>query len=318
MMELRELAPDERMYTYTESTQIMGQSGCIGHLRGDFGFGQEFFTTWNDYNNSLKTQDFKDEFDQVIEALRHDPQYGGILENRGKLSAYLHAHPGSRFPDGDWSGFRVNTDDYSYLMRLNSRKGDYNLYIYCYKRSTLDRHIERAKQGIRFITPEYKELFRVADGDKIRIITAGGENRDRVVRYVDDYHFELSGGYPRSFYHIAEFAQRFTERGCQALIPLRGSLPEMCYSTLLDTGKVVILKRGETGYYKSDLPLMSREEAKHLVDSNNQKLGVSKAQQAAMQAGSMFGFQVPAADPKNYDAEGNPLKIKNKERGNAR
>lgn len=72
------------------------------------------------------------------------------------------------------------------------------------------------------------------------------------------------------------------------------------------------------GQTSNGYAVMSREDAKHLVDSYNQTLGVSKAQQAAMQAGSMFGFQVPAADPKNYDAEGKPQKIKNKERGNAR
>ena len=86
------------------------------------------------------------------------------------------------------------------------------------------------------------------------------------------------------------------------------ALPERCYSTLLDTGKVVILKRGETGYYRTDIPFTSREEAKALVDEYNRRLGVTKAQAAAMSAGSMFGFHVPAADPANYDEDGHPIK----------
>ena len=85
-------------------------------------------------------------------------------------------------------------------------------------------------------------------------------------------------------------------------------MPERCYSTLLDTGKVVILKRGETGYYRTDIPFTSREEAKALVDEYNRRLGVTKAQAAAMSAGSMFGFHVPAADPANYDEDGQPIK----------
>lgn len=39
---------------------------------------------------------------------------------------------------------------------------------------------------------------------------------------------------------------------------------------------------------------------------NNDKLGVSKAQAAAMYAGSMFGFHVPAANPEMYDENGSP------------
>ena len=49
-----------------------------------------------------------------------------------------------------------------------------------------------------------------------------------------------------------------------------------------------------------------------LVDSMNKKLGVTKAQAEALKSGSMFGWKVPAADPKNYDYKGNLLKPKSK------
>lgn len=35
-MKIRPLTETERQYTYTQSMQIQGQTGCIGHLRGDF------------------------------------------------------------------------------------------------------------------------------------------------------------------------------------------------------------------------------------------------------------------------------------------
>lgn len=35
-MEIRPLTLSEQKYTYAQSTQISGQTGNIGHLRGDF------------------------------------------------------------------------------------------------------------------------------------------------------------------------------------------------------------------------------------------------------------------------------------------
>ena len=42
--------------------------------------------------------------------------------------------------------------------------GRKNLFLYCYRRDWLDRHMEQAEKGIRFIDPHYKELFRIPDG----------------------------------------------------------------------------------------------------------------------------------------------------------
>ena len=39
MMELTitSMTPADRLYAYNQSSQLEGQTGCIGHLRGDFG-----------------------------------------------------------------------------------------------------------------------------------------------------------------------------------------------------------------------------------------------------------------------------------------
>ena len=43
------------------------QTGFIGYLRADMDSnGEGFFSTWNDFRKDLKTQAFKDEFDEVI------------------------------------------------------------------------------------------------------------------------------------------------------------------------------------------------------------------------------------------------------------
>ena len=36
-LEIISMTPQERMYSYSQSSQIEAQTGCIGHLRGDFG-----------------------------------------------------------------------------------------------------------------------------------------------------------------------------------------------------------------------------------------------------------------------------------------
>ena len=44
---LRPLTVPERKYTYAQSSQLQGQTGNIGYLRGDFGSsGDQFYTTW--------------------------------------------------------------------------------------------------------------------------------------------------------------------------------------------------------------------------------------------------------------------------------
>lgn len=298
----------EQKYTYAQSHQLEAQTGCVGYLRGDFdSSGTEFYSSWFDSMKYLRTPEFKEELDAAINALRQDAQYGGLLKDRSSLSSACHTSNTPMFGRDEF-GFRVNTQDYAYLLRLNPKPGEYNFYVCCFKRDTLDRHLRNAERGIRFITPDYKEKFRVADGDSIRIVTSGGEFRDRVVRYIDDCHMELSGR-GCNLYHICEFAEAFVRNRCKDIIPLRNSLPERCYSTLIETPTIVILKRGETGFYTTDIPPdKTREEAEALVGHYNGELGVSKGQQTAMQAGSMFGFACPAANPKNYDANGTPIK----------
>ena len=133
---------------------------------------------------------------------------------------------------------------------------------------------------------------------------------------IDENRAEIGYGVD-NLYHMAQFAEWMARNG-NTYVPLRSSLPKQCYSLLLDTGNVVILKRGETGYYKTDIPHTSKEEARALVEEYNRKLGVTRAQEEAMKGGSMFGFDKPIADPANYDAQGQPLKRREKDRGDTR
>lgn len=106
-------------------------------------------------------------------------------------------------------GFRVDTEKHAFLFRCNPTKGDYNFYCYCFVKEWLDKHIQKAEQGIRFIDPNYKELFRIPDGGKIIITSSWGEKTERPCRFIDEYHTEIGN----NIFHICEFAERMEQNG---------------------------------------------------------------------------------------------------------
>ena len=53
---------------YSQTEEQDKVTGCIGHLRGDFGSGQEFYTSWFDHRREYKTDEFKAELDEVVNA----------------------------------------------------------------------------------------------------------------------------------------------------------------------------------------------------------------------------------------------------------
>ena len=92
MMELTitSMTPADRLYAYNQSSQLEGQTGCIGHLRGDFGAGKEFYTSWFDHRREYKTDEFKAEFDEVVNTLR---EKDGLLCTRGSMTRFCYQNP---------------------------------------------------------------------------------------------------------------------------------------------------------------------------------------------------------------------------------
>lgn len=157
-LEIISMTPQERMYSYSQSSQIEAQTGCIGHLRGDFGAGQEFFSSWFDHRGEYKTDEFKAEFDEVVNSLR---KKDGLLFSRDSMTRYCRQRPEAEMVGNYCTeyGFKLKTDQHTYMLRCNPNYGDYNFYLYAYVGRFLEHHMEKAKQGIRFITPGYKEIF---------------------------------------------------------------------------------------------------------------------------------------------------------------
>ncbi len=77
-------------------------------------------------------------------------------------------------------------------------------------------------------------------------------------------------------------------------------VPAECF-VVTPLGNVVKIKRGEMGYYVIPPSLCGLAD----IDKVNEGMGCSKAQREAMLAGSMWGWEVPAANPDMYDADGN-------------
>lgn len=197
---------------------------------------------------------------------------------------------------------RARFDDMILIMHY------YNRYA-TYVKEWLDKHIEEANRDIRFIDSHYKELFRIPDGERIIVTDRDGKTESYLCRYIDNYHTEVG----RNLFHICEFAERMEQGGC-TYAPMEPPLPPMCYSILPSTGEVIQIDRWQKGYTATSFNDGNRAENEAIKDKFNEKLGVTKAQEQAMLAGSMIRWDSIAAKPKSYDENGKAIKPKDYER----
>ena len=128
-------------------------------------------------------------------------------------------------------------------------------------------------------------------------------------------YMETNGSWGKDLYHICEFAERFEERRCKDIFPMRASLPEHCYSMLSAENTLIKIVKGESGYHEV---CQLDDHGRKTVDAKNTAIGVTKAQEAAMVIGSMFGWDKPGADPANYDDQGVPIAKGVRKRGEER
>lgn len=139
----RAMTEAEDKYTFSQEKQDADAAGLIGYLRADMDTdGNGFFSSWNDWNEALKTPGFKAEFDDVINTLR---ETGDILHSRKDLANYCYSTPQSKMAtERDYYGVRIDTEKYTYLLRLNPNRGEYNLYCYCYMKDLLHEHLHKS------------------------------------------------------------------------------------------------------------------------------------------------------------------------------
>lgn len=212
-MELKIPSITEKLYAFSPSHEIGMKTGLIGHLRADFGgTGKNFHSSWFDFREDLKTKAFKEELDKVINFFRNGKRKeDSFLKGESEMSDFFFAYPEARTSDTD-AIVRVNTEEYTYMMRLSPIHGVYNLYCYCYIKEWFDNHLKNAEKGIRFVDTDYKTLFTIPDHGKIEITYPDGEKVVSTCRFIDQFHFEI--GVNDDIYHILEFAQRMA--ACKA------------------------------------------------------------------------------------------------------
>lgn len=135
---LQEIGEDEELLSFSSSPQ---EQAYIGHLRGDFGRGTEFWTTWRDYHEELKGQEFKDELDHLVNSLRES----GPLKDLRSMERFCREHAQARMSPKagtEYYGFRVDAPQHRYYLRFLPLRGNYNFYIYCYQTDKFERAAE--------------------------------------------------------------------------------------------------------------------------------------------------------------------------------
>jgi hypothetical protein len=80
--------------------------------------------------------------------------------------------------------------------------------------------LEDVRKDIRFIDSRYNELFRIKDGDRVKITRYDSEVFVKPCRFIDETHIVVGN----DTYHICEFAEHMERNGNQ-YVPIPGQKP---------------------------------------------------------------------------------------------
>ena len=107
------------------------RNACVGHLRMNFGSGNEFYSSWFESRENLNDSAFKAELQEVVNELRKD----GLFKNRSEMQRFCDAHQSLNLDES--CGFSVETDSHIFLLRCRPECGNYDCYCYCYNKREL-------------------------------------------------------------------------------------------------------------------------------------------------------------------------------------
>lgn len=184
---MRSATKEERLYARRQSMQLVCETGCRG-----YGVSTTDGVRWRD--------EYKDVGDV-------DAEYINDLLMDARNPKTPEAFPDAEDPEapGEYV-LRTDDDDWAYILRC--KPAHMSGAVYVYLREWLNKHIEDARRGVRFIDSHYNDFFRCEDGEKVEV-WQGDDDYCIIseVRYIDPTHLEIDG----DLYHICELAE-ITER----------------------------------------------------------------------------------------------------------
>lgn len=125
---------------YSQSGEADAACGCIGHLRGDFFHSERLQTTWwpHHWDKVLNDEEFKKDLERVMDWLKSS---FAPLQDVEALRMFCRRQDEFGLPDQDRGacGVRIETPHYRYMLRCLPQEDDYNAYLYCYSKETVDR-----------------------------------------------------------------------------------------------------------------------------------------------------------------------------------
>lgn len=136
--------PEQHSMFYSDCEPAL-RNACVGHLRMDFGSGNEFFSTWWGNRLDLNTELFRTELDDVVNVLR-----GELLKNRSGMQKYCSYHQSLNLNES--YGFSVESENHLFLLRCHPERGNYDCYCYCYNKRELQ--LAQSQEPTEMQSPE--------------------------------------------------------------------------------------------------------------------------------------------------------------------
>jgi hypothetical protein len=145
ILKIHPASHDEDGLFYALPPEKDAELGAIGHVRIDFGrSGKEWHSTWWPRGpEELKTETFKTELTEVIDAMREN-----VLKDMNSMVDYCWNH-GTSLLKGQLheQGFVLESEHYRYCLRCILRQGDYNAYLTCYDKQVQEMNMTKPIVG---------------------------------------------------------------------------------------------------------------------------------------------------------------------------